>query len=565
MLITLIMSSGNAIYAYNHVDPVTTIIAFCKIRYYVIQSTSMMYRWSLTAACFDRYALSSSNVRLRNFSRVYIARRVVIIIVLAWIVLPVHILLFHSIRNGICGPRYSIATALYHSIFTTITGCILPILFMSIFTLLTYRNLVLKQKRRQFIIRQKRDEINEVMNSQRIRDIQVLALLLTQVFLYIIATTPLMIWLFYNAITLTTTKSMNRLVIERFVGVMIELLVDCYPVLACYMYTMSSRTFRIELLKLCRLALHSCRTNNIEEVKKLFETITLEQIDQLKPNGSTALHAAYYHSHSEIVKLLLDAGADRSIHNKHQFLPFDEAKNDEIKQLFFRIPNNNRLVSSTGAIEWELIDDDVSDKAAEERQYIKYLYDNVAGVTTLPKMFEKIENNYINKVLINFKGIENIKRFFRKATEEQDPRWIIKAYTAETDFYKALNTEIACGATKAQNERRYIIALLYHHPILDQLAFIGNACRVIKINSDDLDKYQVDFDGTLIKSWIMCKYIIKHHRTALHIENISQYTSEGEILIMPYTVFKINKIKKVKPSYLPDGQSITEIQLEESH
>ncbi|CAF1380238.1 unnamed protein product [Adineta steineri] len=196
MLVTLIMSSGNAMYVYNHVDPVTTIIAFCKIRYYVIQSISMMYRWSLTAACFDRYALSSSNVRLRNFSCVYIARRVVAIIVLAWIVLRVHILLFHSIRNGICGPRYSIATALYHSIFTTITGCILPILFMSIFTLLTYRNLVLKQKRRQFIIRQKRDEINEVMYSQRIRDIQVLALLLTQVFLYIIATTPLMIWLF---------------------------------------------------------------------------------------------------------------------------------------------------------------------------------------------------------------------------------------------------------------------------------------------------------------------------------------------------------------------------------
>ncbi|CAF1389229.1 unnamed protein product [Adineta steineri] len=341
------------------------------------------------------------------------------------------------------------------------------------------------------------------------------------------------------------------------------------------------------------------------KVKRLLETITLEQIDQLEPNGSTALHAACYHGHSEIVKLLLDAGADRSIHNKHQFLPFDEAKNDEIKQLFFHIPNNNRLVSSTGAIEWELIDDDVLDKAAEERLCIKCLYDNAAGVTTLPRMFEKIENNYINRVLINFKGIENIKRFFRKATEEQDPRWIIKAYTAETDFYKALNIEIACGATNAQNERRYIIALLYHHPILDQLAFIGNAYRVVKINSDDLDKYQVDcssmtksflstsidekiaawflcqqevtsmqnnnneervkVDGTIIKSWIMCKYIIKHHRTALHIENISQYTSEGEILIMPYTVFKINKIKKVKPSYLPDGQSITEIQLEESH
>ncbi|CAF1329836.1 unnamed protein product, partial [Adineta steineri] len=258
------------------------------------------------------------------------------------------------------------------------------------------------------------------------------------------------------------------------------------PLSATAKPTIEEETERKIPSKKCSNFYIACRTNNIEEVKKLLKTITLEQIDQLEPNGSTALHAACYHGHSEIVKLLLDEGADRSIHNKHQFLPFDEAKNDEIKQLFFRIPNNNRLVSSTGAIEWELIDDDVSDKAAEERQYIKYLYDNTTGVTTLLKMFEKIENNYINRVLINFKGIENIKLFFRKATEEQDPRWIIKAYTAETDFYKALNTEIACGATKAQNERRYIIALLYHHPILDQLAFIGNAYRVVKINSDDL-------------------------------------------------------------------------------
>ncbi|CAF1389214.1 unnamed protein product, partial [Adineta steineri] len=132
--------------------------------------------------------------------------------------------------------------------------------------------------RRQFIIRQKRDGINEVLNSQRIRDIQVLALLLTQVFLYIIATTPLMIWLFYNAITLTTTKSMNRLVIERFVGVMIELLVYCYPVLACYMYTMSSRTFRMELLRLCRLALHYKLFHNPNKIQPTMNTIALQHV-----------------------------------------------------------------------------------------------------------------------------------------------------------------------------------------------------------------------------------------------------------------------------------------------
>jgi hypothetical protein len=348
----------------------------------------------------------------------------------------------------------------------------------------------------------------------------------------------------------------------------------------------------------------ACRGNNVEEVEKLLKTITIEEIDRLEPNGSTALHAACYHGHEEIVKLLLVAGADRSIHNKHNYLPFDEAANDEIKSLFLRVPNNNRLLSSTGAIEWELIDDDVLEKAEEDREAIQFLYDKAAKATSLHKMFEKIEKNYINKVLTNFDGIQNIKLFFHKATEEQDPTWIIKAYTAETDFYKVLNTEIACGATHGQSERKYLIALLCHHPKLDQLTYIGHSYRVIKINIDDVQKYHVGcslmaktflstsidektaawflcqqeatltlnndrqrckLDGTLIKSWIMCKYKIKHRRTALNIENISQYTNEGEILIMPYTVFKVNKIEKVKPSYLLDGQTITEIILEEHH
>jgi hypothetical protein len=138
MLITLIIASGHAIYALNHVDPLSTILAFCKMRYYVIQSSSMMYRWSISAVCFDRYAVSSSSARLRNFARIPITRRVIAVIVCLWLVLPVHILIFHSIRGVACGPTYSIATALYHSIFTTIMGCIIPISFMLMFCLLTY-------------------------------------------------------------------------------------------------------------------------------------------------------------------------------------------------------------------------------------------------------------------------------------------------------------------------------------------------------------------------------------------------------------------------------------------
>jgi hypothetical protein len=77
----------------------------------------------------------------------------------------------------------------------------------------------------------------------------------------------------------------------------------------------------------------------------------------------------------------------------------------------------------------------------EERQIIKTIYDTVS----IDKMFERIEKNYIDKGLPNMDKIQNIRRFFQKATKEQNPLWIIKAYTAETDFYKVLNTEIACG------------------------------------------------------------------------------------------------------------------------
>jgi hypothetical protein len=347
----------------------------------------------------------------------------------------------------------------------------------------------------------------------------------------------------------------------------------------------------------------ACRTNNIKQVKKkLLDGISLNEIDRLEPNGSTALHAACYHGHTEIVELLLKTGADRAISNKFDCLPFDEANNAQIKQLFFRVPTSNRLVSDAGTIEWELISKTVLETAAEERSLIKSIYDNASGFTPIDKMFEKIEKNYINEGLTNFDGIDDIKRFFEKATKEQDPIWIIKAYTAETDFYKVLNKEIAGGANKYQNERRYIIALLMYHPKLDSLSFTGTCYRVIQMNYHDLAKYQINClfmtksflsssidqkvaelflcqkesaqqqtthpvrakaDGSLIKSWVMCVYNIKHRRTALHTENSSQYANEGEVLIMPSTVFIVKRIEQIKLSCLPKEQTMTQIDLDE--
>jgi hypothetical protein len=346
----------------------------------------------------------------------------------------------------------------------------------------------------------------------------------------------------------------------------------------------------------------ACRYNKIEEVEKLLENIRRDEIDRIEPNGSTALHAAAFHGHREIVKLLLEAGADRAIKNKYNCLPFDEAADDATKENFLRIPNANRFVSNTGAIEWELFNDDVPETAAEEQVILKSLYDNNSGLTSVEKMFEKIQKNYVEQGLSKFDGIENIKHFFQKATEEQDPTWIIKAYTAQTHFYTILNRDIAGGATKNQNERRYIIAILWHHPKLDPFAYTGRSYRVMQVNDDDLQKYRstplfmtksflsssidrkvaelfvyrqeiaqqqnvsperVRVDGRFIKVWILCIYHIKYRRTALYIENSSQYPDEGEVLIMPYSVFRVRNVKEITPASLANHHVVTQIELEE--
>ena len=89
----------------------------------------------------------------------------------------------------------------------------------------------------------------------------------------------------------------------------------------------------------------ACRENDIETLKKIIQTCTLGELDRLESNGSTVLHVACYRGHRDVVELLLNRGVNRSIMNRFQCLPYDEAASEEIKNLFERIPNNNRYVA----------------------------------------------------------------------------------------------------------------------------------------------------------------------------------------------------------------------------
>ena len=90
-------------------------------------------------------------------------------------------------------------------------------------------------------------------------------------------------------------------------------------------------------------------------------------------------------------------------------------------------------------------------------------------------------------------------------------------------------------------------------------------CQKESVQPQTVPSTRKTLDGLSIKTWVMCIYHIKYPRSALHIEDASQYPNEGEILIMPYTVFQVKRINQVKLSDSSDEQFITEIELEECH
>jgi hypothetical protein len=236
------------IYALDHSPNPIFNRDFCKVRSYIGQSTAMLCRWLLTIACIDRCLLTSTNARLRLFSTVSIARKVVLILFIIWLIVPVHMLIFVDVRKIgyiVCMMSTS-GAAFYHTIYTIIAGGLMPSFIMLICTKIIWTSVQLKRQRRQTIIS------NTRRNSRDKRDIQVLLMLLLQVIIFILFNFPYMSFNLYTAFTRSViNKSADRLAIESFLQSFTELVVLVYPTISFYSNTLVSQTFRKELIAIC--------------------------------------------------------------------------------------------------------------------------------------------------------------------------------------------------------------------------------------------------------------------------------------------------------------------------
>lgn len=93
----------------------------------------------------------------------------------------------------------------------------------------------------------------------------------------------------------------------------------------------------------------ACAKPDIQKVKRLLDQMSLEDVNRIESDGSTALHVACHRNNAAVVSLLLRNGADSSRKNRFQLTPYEETTNQYIKDLLTQ-------TGSTAFIEWTFLD-----------------------------------------------------------------------------------------------------------------------------------------------------------------------------------------------------------------
>ena len=118
----------------------------------------------------------------------------------------------------------------------------------------------------------------------------------------------------------------------------------------------------------------ACQTNDSEWVKKILRNprIPSASINGIESNGSTALHIAVELEHADVIKILLfDFGVIRYRLNKNGLTAYQLARNENIRKLFYRPPEDifSRFVhnlSEQGPVDIDDQSDDIEDNITSQ-------------------------------------------------------------------------------------------------------------------------------------------------------------------------------------------------------
>jgi hypothetical protein len=325
----------------------------------------------------------------------------------------------------------------------------------------------------------------------------------------------------------------------------------------------------------------ACRNGDIVTVQQLLPGTPLKILNSLEPNGSTCLHAASHNGHKDIVRLLLAHGASRRVVNKYGCTALDEAKTQDVADLFPRTNEASRKRFSDSPaqqLEWQF-----SQNSAES--FSRALHWNCVKDRGIKKTVKKIRKAHV----LDDDGDESAKivqDYFNEALETKNPICLLKAYTVESQFYKRLNREMATGSDRkvfiklCKKWTGYYTGIIVKNPAFEPYRYSGETYRGMQITQLDYQQYQVgvalsnkSFQSTS-KSWKIAKdfacpqkptpgrlsvvviFTIVDRRSALSIETISEFQNEAEVLIVPGTLFIVKHINQNEVPYEVEVEQI---------
>ncbi|CAF1418738.1 unnamed protein product [Adineta steineri] len=221
-------------YGFNHIDPQTQSLVYCKIRFYGTLVSSQLFRYTVVLACFDRFFATRTNIRIRSLHSVQKAKKFVLIICVIWIIASIHIPIFMELNNSVCG-MFGVYK-LFFSIYQIIFVAVLPPILMSIFSALTIHSLH-RQHATQVRFRQ--------------RDRYLLRMVISEVLINILTTIPYSSNLIYSIIaSYVVNKSAQRLEIESFINFFTQFIVYLMSVVPFYLFIATSKPFRYEFINI---------------------------------------------------------------------------------------------------------------------------------------------------------------------------------------------------------------------------------------------------------------------------------------------------------------------------
>jgi len=343
----------------------------------------------------------------------------------------------------------------------------------------------------------------------------------------------------------------------------------------------------------------ACRDVNEELVRKLLPNFSQADLNQQEHiyDGNTCLHIATANGHDSIVKLLLEKGCYRSARlNSHNQSAYEiAASNRESTRLLFVRQNeddrSSRFYEKDASKCFDIVKQEIDSKPNLPQRKSNIDIYKIEEEIKHQIEYSPSSKCHYNQPFDHHTIIEHLHNLLKHTTTDKSNDYIkandlinqyekdsnsieqlLHLYTLETEFYRTLKQDCLPLA----------IPLFMHLPKLKHRYFKGRVYRGMHMTYEQLLIYQIAMDtpGTLLQTRSfsstsidrnvaeefvyfktkkheddlcvlfifdfpdVCDQAINLSRISADTPCLSEYENEKEVLILPWTLFKITHINK---------------------